>query len=39
MFLYFCYCKVVMEEVDIRSVEVKKFFYEFERDIVKGVVN
>lgn len=31
--------KVVMEEVDIRSVEIKKVFYEFERDVVKGVVN
>ena len=28
-----------MEEADIRSAEVKKASYEFERDIVKGAVN
>lgn len=28
-----------MEEADIRSAEVKKSSYEFERDIVKGAVN
>ena len=31
--------KAVMEEADIRSAEVKKASYEFERDIVKGAVN
>lgn len=38
---YFCvfYCQAVMEEADIRSAEVKKASYEFERDIVKGAVN
>lgn len=36
--LCFCY-KAVMEEADIRSAEVKKASYEFERDIVKGAVN
>lgn len=39
MFLHFCHCKAVMEEADIRSAEVKKSSYEFERDIVKGAVN
>lgn len=28
-----------MEEVDLRLVEIKKESYEFERDIVKGVMN
>lgn len=31
--------RAVMEEADIRSAEVKKSSYEFERDIVKGAVN
>ncbi|KAJ7375687.1 hypothetical protein OS493_039596 [Desmophyllum pertusum] len=31
--------RAVMEEADIRSAEVKKASYEFERDIVKGAVN
>ena len=31
--------QAVMEEADIRSAEVKKSSYEFERDIVKGAVN
>ena len=39
MVLCFCHCKAVMEEADIRSAEVKKASYEFERDIVKGAVN
>ena len=28
-----------MEEADIRSAEIKKSSYEFDRDIVKGAVN
>ena len=39
MLLCVCHCKAVMEEADIRSAEVKKSSYEFERDIVKGAVN
>lgn len=39
MLLCFCHPKAVMEEADIRSAEVKKASYEFERDIVKGAVN
>lgn len=31
--------KAVMEEADIRSAEIKKASYEFERDVVKGAVN
>lgn len=31
--------KAIMEEADIRSTEIKKAFYEFERDVVKGAVN
>ena len=31
--------KAVMEEADIRSAEIKKVSYEFERDVVKGAVN
>lgn len=38
--MYFIWClQAVMEEADIRSAEVKKSSYEFERDIVKGAVN
>ena len=39
MLPHICHCKAVMEEADIRSAEVKKASYEFERDIVKGAVN
>lgn len=40
MLLHCRHCsQAVMEEADIRSAEVKKSSYEFERDIVKGAVN
>ncbi|KAK6185485.1 hypothetical protein SNE40_007707 [Patella caerulea] len=31
--------KAIMEEADLRLAEMKKEYYEFERDIVKGAVN
>lgn len=39
MLPYFFGFKAVMEEADIRSAEIKKASYEFERDVVKGAVN